>query len=427
MNLLPRIAQAEDRANRLVGRWLRRLGWLPVAVGYGGYGSENDFPTAGAVGFETLPSVTSPTEAGTHRKEDRETSTPVSGETPSGSARILARVLMAPPGTWRFPVRPSGVAEDWIGEVKSLAQPTGRLDTDRRGWRQFIDTQVPGYQLEVALGKTRQQVRADRGGYLDVVLQGHGLAAGDHVATLTVPTRADGTGSRLVTRVPVRIVAAQPAAPASGIICDVDDTVMVSWLPSPLLAAHHAFIQPIADRRPVPGMAQFLTTLARDSDLVIYLSTGAWNIAPVLHRFLRRHGFPAGIPLLTDWGPSSAELFRSGRAHKDAQLLRLATELPQLNWQLVGDDGQNDPSIYSDFARLHPHRVKGIYLRTLGALEHIRAHGTPTPTDVRSSRLRWLPKTQQHPRRRPGTQVAGVPVFTGADGFILQRRAKLMR
>ena len=49
---------------------------------------------------------------------------------------------------------------------------------------------------------------------------------------------------------------------------------------------------------------------------VIYLSTGAWNVAPTLTRFLSRNLYPAGPLLLTDWGPTHDRWFRSGREHK---------------------------------------------------------------------------------------------------------------
>ncbi len=69
---------------------------------------------------------------------------------------------------------------------------------------------------------------------------------------------------------------------------------------------------------------------------VVYLSTGAWNVAPTLTRFMRRHLFPAGSFLLTDWGPTHDRWFRSGRDHKELNLRRLAAEFPQVKWLLVG-------------------------------------------------------------------------------------------
>ena len=92
---------------------------------------------------------------------------------------------------------------------------------------------------------------------------------------------------------------------------------------------------------------------------VFYLSTGAWNVAPTLTRFLSRHLYPAGPLLLTDWGPTADRWFRSGREHKRATLARLAREFPDVRWLLIGDDGQHDQEIYREFAAAHPENVAG--------------------------------------------------------------------
>src|ERR1700709_2523283 len=78
----------------------------------------------------------------------------------------------------------------------------------------------------------------------------------------------------------------------------------------------------------------------------IYLSTGAWNVAPTLTRFLSRKLYPAGPLLLTDWGPTHDRFFRSGPQHKRTSLERLAVDFPRIRWLLFGDDGHHDEQIY---------------------------------------------------------------------------------
>jgi phosphatidate phosphatase APP1 len=114
---------------------------------------------------------------------------------------------------------------------------------------------------------------------------------------------------------------------------------------------------------------------------VVYVSTGAWNTAGALGRFLLHHGFPRGPLLLTDWGPTTEGWFRSGAEHKHAQLRRLLEELPDLAWLLVGDDGQHDPTIYADLAAYAPDRVVGIAIRELSLGEQVVGHGTPVARD----------------------------------------------
>ena len=75
----------------------------------------------------------------------------------------------------------------------------------------------------------------------------------------------------------------------------------------PVIAAWNTFVREEGTRRAVPGMATLYRELrAAHPDMpFVYLSTGSWNIAPNLGRFLRRHGYPSGPLLLTDWGPTN--------------------------------------------------------------------------------------------------------------------------
>nr|WP_306420667.1 phosphatase domain-containing protein [Arthrobacter sp. JCM 19049] len=80
----------------------------------------------------------------------------------------------------------------------------------------------------------------------------------------------------------------------TGVICDVDDTVVVTALPRPLLAAWNSFVLSEHARVPTPGMAVMMERLvtSRPNTPTIYLSTGAWNVAQTLNRFLSRNLYP---------------------------------------------------------------------------------------------------------------------------------------
>ena len=172
-----------------------------------------------------------------------------------------------------------------------------------------------------------------------------------------------------------------------GVVSDIDDTVMVTALPRPFLAAWNTFVLNEHARTPTPGMAVLYERIARTAPTapVLYLSTGAWNVAPTLSRFLSRNLYPAGPKLLTDWGPTPDRWFRSGREHKRTSLERLAEEFPRIKWLLVGDDGQHDEAIYSEFAHRHPENVRAIAIRQLSVGEAVLAGGRsktggqPTP------------------------------------------------
>jgi phosphatidate phosphatase APP1 len=287
---------------------------------------------------------------------------PYSGYGGSGWIRVLGRVLL---------VRP---ARPGHGNA-----PPGR---GVRGWRSFTSVPAGDVDVTITAGGTEYSVRADRGGVID--------------------TRLDVALPSGVNEIQLRTADSQPAVASIyvvdpsvtfGIVSDVDDTVMVTALPRPFLAAWNTFVLNEHARRPVAGMAVLYERLVRahPGAPVIYLSTGAWNVAPTLKRFMSRNLYPPGALLLTDWGPTRDRLFRSGRAHKAENLERLASEFPELAWLLIGDDGQHDEELYGDFAASHPTNVAAICIRQLSPGEAVLAGGRSSVSERDTSKdVRWL-------------------------------------
>jgi len=279
-----------------------------------------------------------------------------------GWARVMARVVLSRPAS-RRPRRPATV----------------------RGWRSFLTLPVKDTPVTIEVGGRMHETRTDRSGYVDCVVEG-ALSPGWAAVRLSV----DDTQP---VEAMIRVV--DPAV-TYGIVSDVDDTVMVTALPRPLLAAWHTFVLDEHARMAVPGMAVLYERLtnAHPGAAVFYLSTGAWNVAPTLNRFLARHLYPAGPLLLTDWGPTHERWFRSGREHKRATLVRLAEEFPHVRWLLIGDDGQHDEEIYAEFAATHPDHVAAIAIRQLSPTQAVLAGSLPTSHDARGSvdvhGHRWL-------------------------------------
>ncbi len=303
--------------------------------------------------------------------------------------RVLGRVVLVEPASAR-----SEAAADATASDAELEQARGR-----RGWRDFLTTPAGFARITVSVGIATATTSADRSGYVDVELHGHGLSPGWYEATI----RSAGGGE---VRADVRVM--DPEARV-GIVSDVDDTVLVTHLPRPLVAAWNTFVRSESAREAVPGMAGLAGhVLRRFPDApVFFLSTGAWNVAPTLVRFLRRNGYPVGPLLLTNWGATNTGWFRSGREHKERTLERLRREFPRVQWILVGDDGQHDPSIYREFARRHPDAVRAIAIRTLSTAEQVLSHGFPGPKEVDAGASGDPPDPD-------------VPVLRGPDGNALR-------
>jgi phosphatidate phosphatase APP1 len=252
-----------------------------------------------------------------------------------------------------------------------------------RGWRSFTSVPVNDVTVTVRIGDREQQVKTDRGGVLDARLESD-LPPGINTITL------QAQDSEIV-EATVHIV---DAAVTFGIVSDIDDTVMVTALPRPFLAAWNTFVLDEHARSPVPGMAVLYErlTLEHPGAPVIYLSTGAWNVAPTLSRFLSRNLYPAGPLLLTDWGPTTDRWFRSGTDHKRATLARLAEEFPDVRWLLIGDDGQHDEQTYGHFLDTNQDNVHAVAIRQLSAGEAVLAGGRSTVEDLDAAArgIPWL-------------------------------------
>ncbi len=265
----------------------------------------------------------------------------------------------------------------------------------RRGWRNFLTMPCVHARYEIRLDDTVVTGTSDRGGYIDHRIRDHHLAPGWREGTVaTAASEPVGFEAQIVGK-----------DQSFGVVSDIDDTILTTMVPRLFISAWNSFFRREEARQAVPGMAVFLddALARRPGSPVFYLSTGAWNTHGFLTRFMRRHRYPRGAMLLTDWGPTNTGWFRSGPEHKRNSLQQLAIDYPHISWLLVGDDGQHDPEIYGDFAASHPDHVTAIAIRQLTPAEQFLAHGTMEPLEVAA----------EHPR--------DIPVFRAPDGRGLRR------
>lgn len=267
------------------------------------------------------------------------------------SIRVLGRVVLVP---------------DQEAETEFDPETAGR----RRGFRNFFSAACVRTPVTITVGDQVVTLVTDRGGYIDARIRNHDLAPGWQ----QVRVRSKGSLTEVAE---VQVIGPEETF---GIVSDIDDTIISTWLPRPMIAAWNSFIRDESARQAVPAMARLYQDLLAEHPgaPLIYVSTGAWNTHGFLSRFIKRHAYPAGAMLLTDWGPTNTGWFRSGMQHKADSLIELTRDFPNISWLLVGDDGQHDPAIYSRFAQLEPDRVRAIAIRQLSAAEQVLAHGTTT-------------------------------------------------
>jgi phosphatidate phosphatase APP1 len=257
---------------------------------------------------------------------------PYSGYASGDHARVLGRVVLAP----------------------AKVDPSARRGV--AGWRRLLTLESPGTEVQIEFGGTTTTARSDSAGIVDAELQLDGPVQPDvDHATLRLPGRSQISAH-------VHHISAEEVR---GVICDIDDTVWITGISHPVKAVWRTLRGTSSTRRSVPGMARLLRA-AVDGHVhpgVVYLSNGPWNFVGPVTRFLKKHGFPPGAILMTDWGVRPHQWFRDGSEHKSSSLARLMKDLPNVRWVLVGDDGEHDPALYDEVLEAHPDRVAAIALR----------------------------------------------------------------
>lgn len=329
-------------------RLVRQLGWFPSVKPYVGYGTEE---------YSRLVcrTIYAPTHAKPH--------------TPMRGIHAMLEVPAA-------------------GERVRLSIDDVPLRTVQVGTMEIYD------RVDPSRSRTMDYSVSDSAGYLDLLAE-HRLEPGIHTVSCRVPRRPPVDAELFTIPSDTRI----------GVISDVDDTIMVTQVPTIWKAAYNMMLLSPRKRASVPGMAVMYNDIRRmfPNAPFFYLSTSPWNVESSIRRFITDYGFPDGPLLLRDLDPRPKTFIPSGVQHKLEYAEQLMEDFPDMKFILIGDDGQKDPTTYAEIARRYPGRVLAIAIRQLSPRE--ASGGLP---------LAAVAATQPVP-------VTEVPVFMGSTGSNLRK------
>lgn len=160
-----------------------------------------------------------------------------------------------------------------------------------------------------------------------------------------------------------------------GVVSDIDDTVMVSHSTQTLKKLKLMLFKNARTRVPFEGVAAFYRALRKGHEgqklpnPVFYVSSSEWNLYDLLVDFFDFRNIPAGPLMLQELEHSIFQFWKSGggnHEHKLEKIRFLFSFFPDLEFVLIGDSGQRDPSLYLQAARECPERVKAVYIRCIG-------------------------------------------------------------
>ncbi len=226
--------------------------------------------------------------------------------------------------------------------------------------------EVPGVEVAVTVGGQQYSATTDADGMFRVRVLNLPKAQALPVGPQSVRVELVGAGAPPAVASTLFVA---PVADAVGIVSDIDDTVLKSYVPDKVKMVGEVLTHNAATLTPVPGAAAaYQRAQAAGVDAIFYVSGSPQNLYLRLTAFLKRQGYPGGALFLKNLGKDA--LF----GHDDYKLGHLediAQDNPGMRFILVGDSGERDPEIYRTFRDKHPERVLAVVIRKVPGSKHL--------------------------------------------------------
>ena len=184
-----------------------------------------------------------------------------------------------------------------------------------------------------------------------------------------------------------------------SVISDIDDTIKHSAINSgPKIIFQNVFIRDLKDLK-VPGVENWYHKLAVQGVTFHYVSNSPWQLYPLLTEFFSQANLPAGSFHLKQYTGMFQGIFEPVAERKKVTLDKITRDFPERRFILVGDSGEADLEVYTDFVLENPDRELGIFIRDV-----------TTPSQKRFFDSAMGPLSgESHSRKTPGSNVQPGP------------------
>lgn len=185
-----------------------------------------------------------------------------------------------------------------------------------------------------------------------------------------------------------------------SLISDIDDTIKHSAIGSGAREIfRNAFIRDLDDLV-IDGVKQWYSHLANMGVKFHYVSNSPWQLYPVLMKYFSLAGLPAGSFHLKQYSGMLQGIFEPVAERKKGTLDRLARDFPERRFILVGDSGEADIEVYTDFVLENPGRVLGVFIRDV-TTSHSKGFFTPSNSSSADVSSRGSPRQRSSPAVSP--------------------------
>lgn len=243
-------------------------------------------------------------------------------------------------------------------------------------YKRFTTDEVPGASLKVKFQRREYFALADEEGYFTFEINPHKFESQDLWQSVDVEL-VDAPYSFTQNVKSTANILIPPSDAEFGVISDIDDTIVKTSATDLLAMARITFLNNAFSRLPFAGVAEFYKALqlgrnGKRNNPFFYVSSSPWNLYDLLIDFLDLNDIPEGPLLLRDYGLDEKPDDDNHASHKIKEITNILSAFPDLKFVLIGDSGQEDPTIYSEIAGSFPDRILSIYIRDVQLPERER-------------------------------------------------------
>ncbi|KAF7449246.1 DUF2183 multi-domain protein [Pyrenophora tritici-repentis] len=153
------------------------------------------------------------------------------------------------------------------------------------------------------------------------------------------------------------------ASQGISVISDIDDTIKHSAIGSGAREIfRNVFIRDLVDLT-IDGVREWYNRMAEMGVKFHYVSNSPWQLYPVISKYFSLAGLPLGSFHLKQYSGMLQGIFEPVAERKKVTLDKIARDFPERNFILIGDSGEADLEVYTDFVLENPGRVVAVFIR----------------------------------------------------------------
>jgi phosphatidate phosphatase APP1 len=154
-----------------------------------------------------------------------------------------------------------------------------------------------------------------------------------------------------------------------SVISDIDDTIKHSAISSGAREIfRNVFIRDLSDLT-IDGVKEWYNDMSKMGVKFHYVSNSPWQLYPVISTYFSMAGLPPGSFHLKQYSGMMQGIFEPVAERKKITLDKISRDFPERRFILIGDSGEADLEVYTDFVLENPGRVAAVFIRDVTTTE----------------------------------------------------------